>query len=143
MARIDGIKISPLKQIAVPGGNVFHAMKNSDKGYNGFGKLNISTDIFSRYFKNNISIYETIENTTILSKLKYIYNLENFGVYVGIKPVVFQDDMIEIKFNKFKIAKQINSFNENFTVYLFVNTFKIIKETDYNNSTSITFYVDK
>ena len=42
MARIDGIKISPLKQIAVPGGNVFHAMKNSDKGYNGFGEAYFS-----------------------------------------------------------------------------------------------------
>lgn len=42
MTLIDGIKLSPLKQITVPGGNVFHAIKNSDEGYNGFGEAYIS-----------------------------------------------------------------------------------------------------
>ena len=42
MAIIDGIRISPLKQIAVPGGDVFQAMKNSDESYNGFGEAYFS-----------------------------------------------------------------------------------------------------
>ena len=42
MAIIDGIKISPLKKIMVSGGDIFHAMKNSDKGYNGFGEAYFS-----------------------------------------------------------------------------------------------------
>ena len=42
MAIINGVKLSPIKQIVVPGGNVFHAMKNSDEGYNGFGEAYFS-----------------------------------------------------------------------------------------------------
>ena len=118
-------------------------LKVSNKGYNGFGKLSIFTDIFSRNFKNNISIYETIEDSIILSKSKYIYNLENLDTHFEIEPVLFKNDIIEIKFNKLKIAKQINSFNENITVNFYVNIYKQIKETDYNNSTSITIYVEK
>lgn len=39
---IDGVKLCKLKQILVPGGNVFHAIKNSDSGYNGFGEAYFS-----------------------------------------------------------------------------------------------------
>jgi len=35
---IDGVVITPLTIIEVPGGNVLHAMKRSDNGYSGFGE---------------------------------------------------------------------------------------------------------
>lgn len=64
--------------------------------------------------------------------------------YFGIKPVLFQDYIIEIKFNKFKIAESINSFNENITINFSINAYDLIKESNYdNNSVGITFYVEK
>jgi len=43
MLTIDGVTITPLKHISVPDGDVFHVMKNSDQGYNGFGEAYFST----------------------------------------------------------------------------------------------------
>lgn len=43
MTNIDGVKIHPQKQILTHGGDIFHAMKKSDSGYNGFGEAYFST----------------------------------------------------------------------------------------------------
>ena len=39
---IEGVELLPLKQIAVPQGDIFHALKVTDKGYSGFGELYFS-----------------------------------------------------------------------------------------------------
>jgi dTDP-4-dehydrorhamnose 3,5-epimerase len=88
MARIDGIKISPLKQIAVPGGNVFHAMKNSDKGYNGFGEA---------YFSN-------IEPKAIKAWKRHKEMTLNLIVPVGTIRFVIYDDR--------KTSTSFDCFNE-------------------------------
>lgn len=43
MIAIDGVKLTLLKQIATSGGDVLHAMKNSDPGFVGFGEAYFST----------------------------------------------------------------------------------------------------
>ena len=40
---MDKIILTPLKQIFHPKGNIFHAMKKSDNGFNGFGEAYFST----------------------------------------------------------------------------------------------------
>lgn len=40
---MDGVILTPLKQIHNPKGDIFHAMKKSDNGYNGFGEAYFST----------------------------------------------------------------------------------------------------
>ncbi len=40
---MDGIKLTPLKQIFNPKGDVFHAMKESDEGFVQFGEAYFST----------------------------------------------------------------------------------------------------
>lgn len=40
---MDGVILTSLKQIYNPKGNIFHAMKNSDIGYLGFGEAYFST----------------------------------------------------------------------------------------------------
>jgi len=42
-ALIEGVIITPLKEIETSGGNVFHAMKCSEDGYAGFGEAYFST----------------------------------------------------------------------------------------------------
>ena len=40
---MDGVILTPLKQIRNPKGDIFHAMKKSDDGYDGFGEAYFST----------------------------------------------------------------------------------------------------
>jgi dTDP-4-dehydrorhamnose 3,5-epimerase len=40
---MDGVILTPLKQIYTPKGDVFHAMKKSDNGFSGFGEAYFST----------------------------------------------------------------------------------------------------
>lgn len=40
---MDGIILTPLKQIHNPKGDIFHAMKKSDEGFYGFGEAYFST----------------------------------------------------------------------------------------------------
>jgi len=40
---MDGVILTPLKQICNPKGNVFHAIKRSDEGFDGFGEAYFST----------------------------------------------------------------------------------------------------
>lgn len=40
---MDGVILTPLKQIYNPKGDIFHAMKKSDSGYDGFGEAYFST----------------------------------------------------------------------------------------------------
>ena len=40
---MDGITLTPLKQIFNPKGDIFHAMKKSDSGFDGFGEAYFST----------------------------------------------------------------------------------------------------
>lgn len=40
---IQGVRLTPLKQIFHPKGDVFHGIKKSDPGFNGFGEAYFST----------------------------------------------------------------------------------------------------
>ena len=40
---MDGIILTPLRQIYNPKGDIFHAMKKSDEGFDGFGEVYFST----------------------------------------------------------------------------------------------------
>jgi len=40
---MDGVILTPLKQIFHPKGNIFHAMKKNDNGFDGFGEAYFST----------------------------------------------------------------------------------------------------
>lgn len=42
MDKIDGVLLTPLKQIKTPKGDVWHAMKKSDDGFAGFGEAYFS-----------------------------------------------------------------------------------------------------
>ena len=86
MAIINGVKLSPIKQIVVPGGNVFHAMKNSDEGYNGFGEA---------YFSN-------IEPKAIKAWKRHKEMTLNLIVSIGtIRFVIYDDRKDSTSFDRF------------------------------------------
>ena len=39
---MEGVTLYPLKHIVVPKGDIYHAMKSTDKGYMGFGEAYFS-----------------------------------------------------------------------------------------------------
>lgn len=43
LASIDGVLLTPLRRIAVAGGDVLHALKRDDPGFSGFGEAYFST----------------------------------------------------------------------------------------------------
>ena len=46
---IDGVIFNPLSIIDTEGGDVLHALKSSDHGFSGFGRLTCTTANFSGF----------------------------------------------------------------------------------------------
>lgn len=74
---VDQILITPLKRIALAGGDVLHAMKRDDPGYVDFGEV---------YFS-------IVKNHAIKAWKRHLKMTLNFVVPVGIVRFVFIDDL--------------------------------------------------
>jgi dTDP-4-dehydrorhamnose 3,5-epimerase len=76
---MDGVILTPLRQIENPKGDVFHAMKASDDGFSGFGEA-----YFSTINKNNIKgwkkhIKMTLNLVVIMGEIEFVvYDDDNF-----------------------------------------------------------------
>ncbi|WP_099293700.1 dTDP-4-dehydrorhamnose 3,5-epimerase family protein [Butyricimonas sp. Marseille-P3923] len=76
IGNIEGVIVSPLKQIYHPKGDVFHGMKKSDAGFYGFGE----------------AYFSTIHHTDIKIWKKHLRMTLNFVVPIGaIRFVLFDD----------------------------------------------------
>jgi dTDP-4-dehydrorhamnose 3,5-epimerase len=80
---IDGVILTPLKRIFHTKGDVFHAMKQRDTGYNGFGEAYFSTIHFS----------------DIKPWKKHLQMTLNFVIPVGDIRIVMYDDRIDSSTN--------------------------------------------
>lgn len=78
---IDGVFLTPLKQINHPKGDVFHAMKQSDPGFNGFGE----------------AYFSTIHFLDIKPWKKHLRMTLNFVIPIGEIRFVLYDDRVESK----------------------------------------------
>ena len=79
---IESVELTPLKQFEVEGGNVFHALKESDSSYLGFGEA-----YFSFIESNSIKAWKRHKKMTL-----------NLVVPIGeVKFVVFDDQNIEFR----------------------------------------------
>ena len=77
---MDGVILTPLKQINNPKGDIFHAMKKSDDGFDGFGEA-----YFSTVYKDDIKGWKKHSKMTL-----------NLVVPVGkIDFVVYNEDSKE------------------------------------------------
>ena len=73
---IEGVLLTPLKQIHNPKGDVFHAMKQSDAGFSGFGE----------------AYFSTIHYNDIKPWKKHLRMTLNFVVPLGSIRIVIYDD---------------------------------------------------
>ena len=74
---MDGVVLTPLKQIHNPKGDIFHAMKESDKGFDGFGEA-----YFSTINKNNVKGWK--KHTEMTLNLVVVTGEIEFLVYNGV-----------------------------------------------------------
>jgi dTDP-4-dehydrorhamnose 3,5-epimerase len=88
---VDGVTLTPLKQIHNPKGDVFHAMKKSDDGFDGFGEA-----YFSQVDKGAIKAWKRHKEMTL-----------NLIVPVGeIRFILFDDrEMPNTQFQEVIISK--------------------------------------
>ena len=73
---VNDIVITPLKRIEVPGGDVLHALKINDPGYQGFGE----------------SYFSHIQKDMIKAWKRHLKMTLNLVVPVGLVQFVFKDD---------------------------------------------------
>ena len=83
---MDGVTLTPLKQITGPKGDVFHAMKASDDDFFGFGEA-----YFSTVKKNNIKGWK--KHTEMTLNLVVVIGEVEFVVHDG-------DDFFNVKLSK-------------------------------------------
>lgn len=82
---MDGVILTPLKQIYHPKGDIFHAMKKSDIGFDGFGEAYFSTinqnDIkgWKKHTKMTLNIIVPVGN------IEFVVYDENSKEFFSIK----------------------------------------------------------
>ena len=72
---LDKIIVTPLKRISTIGGDVMHALKNSDNGFNGFGEV-----YFSWIEQGKIKAWKCHQNMTLnlvvpLGEVSFVFHL--------------------------------------------------------------------
>ena len=87
---MDGIVLTPLKQIHNPKGDIFHAMKESDKGFDGFGEA-----YFSTINKNNVKGWKkhtemTLNLVVVSGEIEFVVYDENSKTFFNV--ILSQDN---------------------------------------------------
>ena len=86
---IDGVLLTPLKQITHPKGDVFHAMKCVDPGFEGFGEVYFSSVLqgLVKAWKRHSRM--TLNLVCIVGKIHFVLydgreNSSTFGKYMEV-----------------------------------------------------------
>ncbi len=82
---MDGIILTPLKQIHNPKGDIFHAMKKSDGGFDGFGEA-----YFSTVHKDDIKGWKKHSKMTLnlvvpVGKIEFVLYNENSKEFFSVQ----------------------------------------------------------
>ena len=82
---MDGVILTPLKQIHNPKGDVFHAMKKSDNGFDGFGEAYFST-IHKDYIKGWKKHTKMTLNLVVpVGKIEFVVYDENTKEFFSVQ----------------------------------------------------------
>ena len=81
---MDGVIVTPLKQIHNPKGDIYHAMKKSDDGFDGFGEA-----YFSTVHKNDIKGWKKHTKMTLnlivpIGHIEFIIYDENSKIFKSV-----------------------------------------------------------
>lgn len=97
---MDGVKLTPLKQIYHPKGDVFHAMKKSDDGFAGFGEA-----YFSTIHKEDIKGWK--QHTQMTLNLVVVLGEIEFVVYDEIKKEFFSVRLSKDNYQRLSVSPKL------------------------------------
>ena len=94
---MDGVILTPLKQIQHPKGDIFHAMKKSDIGFNGFGEA-----YFSTINKGDIKGWK--KHTKMVLNLVVCHGEIKFVIYDDIKNKFFSTSLSHKNYQRLTVS---------------------------------------
>ena len=108
---MDGVILTPLKQIYHPKGDIFHAMKKSDIGFDGFGEAYFSTinqnDIkgWKKHTKMTLNIIVPVGN------IEFVVYDENSKEFFSTKLSHNNYQRLTVKAGLFMAFKGLDKYN--------------------------------
>lgn len=108
---MDGVILTPLKQIFNPKGDVFHAMKKNDDGYDGFGEA-----YFSTVNKDDIKGWKkhtqmTLNLVVSIGEIEFVVYDENTKEFFSVKLSQGNYHRLTIKPNLLMAFRGIGEYN--------------------------------
>ncbi len=108
---MDGIILTPLKQIHHPKGDVFHAMKKSDEGFDGFGEA-----YFSTVNKDDIKGWKKHTKMTLnlvvpIGEVEFVIYNENIQEFFSVKISQHNYQRVTIKPNLWVAFRGLEEYN--------------------------------
>lgn len=97
---MDGVKLTPLKQIYHPKGDVFHVMKKSDDGFAGFGEA-----YFSTIHKDDIKGWK--QHTQMTLNLVVVLGEIEFVVYDDINKEFFSVRLSKENYQRLSVSPKL------------------------------------
>lgn len=97
---MDGVKLTPLKQIYHSKGDVFHAMKKSDDGFAGFGEA-----YFSTIHKDDIKGWK--QHTQMTLNLVVVLGEIEFVVYDDINKEFFSVRLSKDNYQRLSVSPKL------------------------------------
>ncbi len=97
---MDGVILTPLKQIHNPRGDIFHAMKKSDAGFDGFGEA-----YFSTIHKNDIKGWK--KHTKMTLNLVVAVGEIEFVVYNDAKNEFFSVKLSQNNYQRLTVSANL------------------------------------
>lgn len=108
---MDGIILTPLNQIHHPKGDIYHAMKKSDDGFDGFGEA-----YFSTVHKNSIKGWKKHKDMTLnllvpIGEIEFVVYDEDLKEFFSVKISQNNYQRLTIKPNLWLAFKGIDENN--------------------------------
>jgi len=108
---MDGIILTPLNQIHHPKGDIYHAIKKSDDGFDGFGEA-----YFSTVHKNNIKGWKKHRDMTLnllvpIGEIEFVVYNEDLKEFFSVKISQNNYQRLTIKPNLWLAFKGIDENN--------------------------------
>ena len=108
---MDGVTLTPLNQIHHPKGDIYHAMKKSDDGFDGFGEA-----YFSTVHKNDIKGWKKHRDMTLnllvpIGEIEFVVYSEDLKEFFSVKISQNNYQRLTIKPNLWLAFKGIDENN--------------------------------
>lgn len=130
---MDGVILTPLKQIHHPKGDIFHAMKKSDNGFDGFGEAYFSTinqGVIKGWKKHT---QMTLNLVVPLGKIEFVLYNEKLKEFLSVELSPEKYRRLTVKPNLWMAFRGVGEYN------ILLNLASI----EHNPNEAVTLELDK